>query len=37
MHRTDNALEIIDKQIGDDREMRQQIEREIVNARADYL
>ena len=30
---TDNALEIIDKQIGDDRQMRQRIEREIVNAR----
>ena len=30
---TDNALEIIDKQIGDDPHMRQQIEREIVNAR----
>ncbi len=33
MRRTDNALEIIDKQIGDDPQMRQRIEREIVNAR----
>ena len=33
MLKTDNAHEIIDKQIGDDRQMRQRIEREIVNAR----
>ncbi|MHB9038815.1 MAG: helix-turn-helix domain-containing protein [Armatimonadota bacterium] len=30
---TDNALEIIDAQIGDDSKLRQAIEREVANAR----